>query len=115
MATTVTAPVAKIRSALQQVAKSMKQGVDGAEILGAYLEGPYFTEKNKGAHPTTWFRDLSVEELDNWISYADNHLITVALAPEKQGQSKRFATYVNMVSKSCSGIPMLAMTKFNKH
>lgn len=85
VATTVTAPVAKIRAALQQVAKSKQQGVAGAEILGAYLEGPYFTEKNCGAHPITWFRNLSVEELDNWISYSDNQLVTVALAPEKAG------------------------------
>ncbi|HDY8173434.1 TPA: N-acetylglucosamine-6-phosphate deacetylase [Vibrio vulnificus] len=85
VATTVTAPVAKIRSALAQVAKSKQQGVEGAEILGAYLEGPYFTEKNKGAHPTQWFRELAVEELDNWISYSDNQLLKVALAPEKEG------------------------------
>ncbi|MCZ4293061.1 N-acetylglucosamine-6-phosphate deacetylase [Vibrio sinaloensis] len=85
VATTVTAPVAKIRCALKQVAKSKQQGVDGAEILGAYLEGPYFTEKNRGAHPTAWFRDLSVEELDDWISYSDNQLLKVALAPEKNG------------------------------
>ncbi|MDC5856660.1 N-acetylglucosamine-6-phosphate deacetylase [Vibrio europaeus] len=85
VATTVTAPVAKIRAALQQVAISKRQGVAGAEILGAYLEGPYFTEKNRGAHPTNWFRSLSTEELDSWISYSDNQLITVALAPEKAG------------------------------
>ncbi|HFQ4913215.1 TPA: N-acetylglucosamine-6-phosphate deacetylase [Vibrio vulnificus] len=85
VATTVTAPVAKIRAALAQVAKSKQQGVDGAEILGAYLEGPYFTEKNKGAHPTQWFRELAVEELNNWISYSDNQLLKVALAPEKEG------------------------------
>ncbi|EPW5498569.1 N-acetylglucosamine-6-phosphate deacetylase [Vibrio vulnificus] len=85
VATTVTAPVAKIRAALAQVAKSKQQGVEGAEILGAYLEGPYFTEKNKGAHPTQWFRELAVEELDNWISYSDNQLLKVALAPEKEG------------------------------
>lgn len=85
VATTVTAPVAKIRAALQQVAKSKRQGVAGAEILGAYLEGPYFTEKNRGAHPTNWFRSLSVEELASWISYSDNQLISVALAPEKAG------------------------------
>ncbi|AMG10247.1 N-acetylglucosamine-6-phosphate deacetylase [Vibrio vulnificus] len=85
VATTVTAPVAKIRAALAQVAKSKLQGVEGAEILGAYLEGPYFTEKNKGAHPTQWFRELAVEELDNWISYSDNQLLKVALAPEKEG------------------------------
>ncbi|HFQ5585767.1 TPA: N-acetylglucosamine-6-phosphate deacetylase [Vibrio vulnificus] len=85
VATTVTAPVAKIRAALAQVAQSKQQGVEGAEILGAYLEGPYFTEKNKGAHPTQWFRELAVEELDNWISYSDNQLLKVALAPEKEG------------------------------
>ncbi|EID4418324.1 N-acetylglucosamine-6-phosphate deacetylase [Vibrio vulnificus] len=85
VATTVTAPVAKIRAALAQVAKSKQQGVEGAEILGVYLEGPYFTEKNKGAHPTQWFRELAVEELDNWISYSDNQLLKVALAPEKEG------------------------------
>ncbi|EPU2897437.1 N-acetylglucosamine-6-phosphate deacetylase [Vibrio vulnificus] len=85
VATTVTAPVAKIRAALAQVAKSKQQGVEGAEILGAYLEGPYFTEKNKGAHPMQWFRELAVEELDNWISYSDNQLLKVALAPEKEG------------------------------
>ncbi|MGD8110446.1 N-acetylglucosamine-6-phosphate deacetylase [Vibrio sp. TRT 17S01] len=85
VATTVTAPVAKIKAALQQVAKSKAEGVDGAELLGAYLEGPYFTEKNRGAHPTEWFRELSTEELDNWISYCDDQLLTVALAPEKPG------------------------------
>ncbi|PKF78799.1 N-acetylglucosamine-6-phosphate deacetylase [Vibrio sp. vnigr-6D03] len=85
VATTVTAPVAKIRAALAQVAQSKKQGVEGAEILGAYLEGPYFTAKNKGAHPTQWFRELSNEEIDDWISYSDNQLISFALAPEKQG------------------------------
>ncbi len=85
VATTVTAPVAKIRAALKQVAVSKRHGVDGAEILGAYLEGPYFTEKNRGAHPTTWFRDLSLEELEQWISYCDDQLVTVALAPEKDG------------------------------
>ncbi|MGI2965887.1 N-acetylglucosamine-6-phosphate deacetylase [Vibrio cholerae] len=85
VATTATAPVAKIRAALTQVAKSKQEGVAGAEILGAYLEGPYFTEKNKGAHPTQWFRELALEELDDWISYSDNQLLKVALAPEKSG------------------------------
>ncbi|MBJ7018890.1 N-acetylglucosamine-6-phosphate deacetylase, partial [Vibrio cholerae] len=62
-----------------------QEGVAGAENLGAYLEGPYFTEKNKGAHTTQWFRELALEELDDWISYSDNQLLKVALAPEKFG------------------------------
>lgn len=88
VATTVTAPVDKIRSALKQVGVSKKIGMQGAELLGAYLEGPYFTEKNQGAHPTQWFRELNNEELNSWISYSDNSLITVALAPEKEGAIK---------------------------
>ncbi|MCQ1060717.1 N-acetylglucosamine-6-phosphate deacetylase [Photobacterium sp. ZSDE20] len=88
VATTVTGPVKAIQEALTQVGKSRQHGVEGAELLGAYLEGPYFTEKNRGAHPTEWFRELSVNELDSWISYADNQLLTVALAPEKAGAIK---------------------------
>lgn len=83
VATTVTAPVDKIKSALRQIGKSRATGLSGAELLGGYLEGPYFTSKHKGAHPEAWFRELNCDELDCWISYSDNSLITVALAPEK--------------------------------
>ncbi|UTV29629.1 N-acetylglucosamine-6-phosphate deacetylase [Photobacterium atrarenae] len=88
VATTVTAPVQAIQDALQQIGKSRQRGVDGAELLGAYLEGPYFTPKNRGAHPTEWFRELDLAELDSWDSYADHQLTTVALAPEKSGAIK---------------------------
>ena len=87
VATTVTAPVQKIKRALMQIGKSREIGVSGAQLLGAYLEGPYFTATHKGAHPPYWFRELDTEELDKWISYSDDSLITVALAPEKANSS----------------------------
>ncbi|MEX9542217.1 N-acetylglucosamine-6-phosphate deacetylase, partial [Escherichia coli] len=49
LATTVTAHHNAIERALVQVKNSQKQGVDGAEILGSYLEGPFFTAQHKGA------------------------------------------------------------------
>jgi len=88
VATTITAPVDKIKTTLMQIGKSKAAGLNGAELLGGYLEGPYFTAKNKGAHPEQLFRELSVEELDSWISYSDNSLMTVALAPEKNNSSE---------------------------
>ncbi|MDN3679633.1 N-acetylglucosamine-6-phosphate deacetylase [Vibrio tapetis subsp. quintayensis] len=88
VATTVTAPVDKIKNALRQIGKSRAEGLSGAELLGGYLEGPYFTARHKGAHPEAWFRELDCEELDNWISYSDNSLITVALAPEKSNAAQ---------------------------
>lgn len=85
LATTVTAPVEKIRTALRTVKNSMKTGVSGATILGTYLEGPYFTGKNRGAHPQSFLRELDQIELEHWISVADGTLKAVALAPEKNG------------------------------
>lgn len=85
LATTVTAPFEDIEAALKQVSNSYFQGVDGAELLGSYLEGPYFTPENKGAHSESLFRELDVSELCHWIDISNNTLKVVALAPEKKG------------------------------
>ncbi|QUJ69502.1 N-acetylglucosamine-6-phosphate deacetylase (plasmid) [Photobacterium sp. GJ3] len=82
LATTVTAPLADIQNALKQVARSQKQGLSGAQLLGSYLEGPYFTPENKGAHPESLFRDPTPVELDQLIAASEGSLKVVALAPE---------------------------------
>ncbi len=52
---------------------------------GSYLEGPYFTPQNKGAHPPELFRELEIAELDQLIAVSQHTLRVVALAPEKEG------------------------------
>ena len=54
--TTVTAPLKAIHAALMRIARRSQSGGSGAQILGSYLEGPYFTPQNKGAHPPELFR-----------------------------------------------------------
>lgn len=81
--TTVTAPLADIEQALQRIAQRYNQGGPGASVLGSYLEGPYFTPQNKGAHPPELFRELNIAELDRLIEISQNTLRVVALAPEK--------------------------------
>lgn len=49
--TTVTAPLNTIHAALKRIAQRCQRGGPGAQVLGSYLEGPYFTPQNKGAHP----------------------------------------------------------------
>lgn len=83
--TTVTAPFEAIDRALRRIAKRCQQGGPGAEVLGSYLEGPYFTPQNKGAHPPELFRELNEAELDRLIDASQNTLRAVALAPEKPG------------------------------
>lgn len=83
--TTVTAPMEAIHSALMRIARRSQSGGPGAQILGSYLEGPYFTPQNKGAHPPELFRELDIAELDRLIDVSQSTLRVVALAPEKTG------------------------------
>lgn len=81
--TTVTAPLPSIHRALARIARRCHEGGPGAQVLGSYLEGPYFTPQNKGAHPPALFRELNRLELDALIAVSQHTLRVVALAPEK--------------------------------
>lgn len=83
--TTVTAPLTEVYAALERIAKRCHAGGPGAQVLGSYLEGPYFTPQNKGAHPPELFRELDIAELDSLIAASRHTLRVVALAPEKPG------------------------------
>lgn len=83
--TTVTAPLKQIHGALERIAQRCHSGGPGAQVLGSYLEGPYFTPQNKGAHPPELFRELELSELDELIAVSRQTLRVVALAPEKTG------------------------------
>lgn len=82
LATTVTAQHKDIERALIQVRDSQRQGVEGAEILGTYLEGPFFTTRHKGAHPENLLHQPEKSLLEQWIQLANGSLRCVALAPE---------------------------------
>lgn len=81
LATTVTAPLPDLRIARYCQQQTTTEPV--AEVLGSYLEGPYFTPQNKGAHSPELFRELQISELDTLIADAEGTLKVVALAPEK--------------------------------
>ncbi|AEN66517.1 N-acetylglucosamine-6-phosphate deacetylase [Enterobacter soli] len=83
--TTVTAPLEAIHGALRRIARRTLSGGPGAQVLGSYLEGPYFTPLNKGAHPPGLFRELDIAELNALSDVSQNTLRVVALAPEKPG------------------------------
>ena len=55
----------------------------GARIQGLFVEGPYFTEKYKGAQNPSYMRNPSIAELDQWLESSKGLLKKVALAPER--------------------------------
>ncbi|MFQ2222137.1 N-acetylglucosamine-6-phosphate deacetylase [Aeromonas enteropelogenes] len=83
LATTVTAPLPQIEQTLTRIADGVASGMPGAQLLGSYLEGPYFTPEHKGAHDQALFRELDIPELERLQQLARGTLRVVALAPEK--------------------------------
>ncbi len=84
--TTVTAPWDSIVSSIDTVKTWLdKPQQCGAELLGSFLEGPYFTEVHRGSHPTAYLKSPSIRELEELYDVAAHSLLRVAIAPEADG------------------------------
>ncbi|MRI34073.1 N-acetylglucosamine-6-phosphate deacetylase [Endozoicomonas sp. OPT23] len=82
LATTATAEWQRTLQCFQRLGKASKQVLPGAQMLGIYSEGLFFTEKNKGAHDSQLFLSPTKERLSALIKAADGALKQLALAPE---------------------------------
>jgi N-acetylglucosamine-6-phosphate deacetylase len=81
--TTVTASWPAVLEALSGVAQAMREGdPDGADVLGAHLEGPFVSALRLGAQPP-FDRDAEPELVEEAL--ASGVLRIVTLAPERPG------------------------------
>lgn len=56
-----------------------------AEVLGLYLEGPYFSAAKKGAQSPEYLKNPDIDELTKFIQLSKGTIKVVALAPELPG------------------------------
>lgn len=88
LATTLTATTEAIDKACAAVAKTVANRVQDSEqtrIQGIFLEGPFFTEKHKGAQNAAYLCDPSLDKLKMWQNAAEGLIRKSALAPERKG------------------------------
>ncbi len=83
LATTMTASKEEIINAIKNTtayieSKNNKNSI----ILGMYLEGPYFSQKKKGAQPSKHIKNPDINELKEFIEVSKGNVKAVALAPE---------------------------------
>jgi N-acetylglucosamine-6-phosphate deacetylase len=82
--TTLTSSPEVLNEVVEMIGENYKK-VQGSKIKGIFLEGPFFTEKHKGAQNTKYFCDPSIEMLDEWQQYSKHFIKKIALAPERNG------------------------------
>lgn len=85
--TTLTDTTERLNDAVKVVADEYKD-VSGAKVRGIFLEGPFFTEKYKGAQNEKYMSDPDIEKLKKWIELSDGLVNKVAIAPERKGVSE---------------------------
>ncbi|MGV3488775.1 MAG: N-acetylglucosamine-6-phosphate deacetylase [Tuberibacillus sp.] len=83
--TTLTSSKQDLVKAIKAVKEAVENGLSGAQSEGIFLEGPYFTEKHKGAQNPSYFCDPSVEEFAEWQELSGHSIVKIALAPERDG------------------------------
>ena len=82
--TTLTDSKEKTDAALKRVAAEYKD-VKGAKVRGVFLEGPFFTEKYKGAQNPNYMSDPNIDYLKEWKEISDGLVNKIAIAPERAG------------------------------
>lgn len=82
--TTLTSSKEYLKEVAQTIGE-VHQEVPGAKIRGIYFEGPFFTEKYKGAQNPGYFSDPDLATFFEWQEASGGLIKKIALAPERQG------------------------------
>lgn len=100
--TTVTQSEEVLTKALENVANVMKEGYEGAEILGVHFEGPYLNKEYKGAQPEEFVVKGDIEQFKRYQKAANGAIKYITMSPETDDDYK-FVEYLsqNGVVVSC--------------
>ncbi|WP_223591928.1 N-acetylglucosamine-6-phosphate deacetylase [Neobacillus bataviensis] len=85
--TTLTSSIDSLNDVVEMIGVNYSK-VEGAKIRGIFLEGPFFTEKHKGAQNKNYFRDPSIDALKTWQKRSNQMIKKIALAPERTGAAE---------------------------
>ena len=64
---------------------AMERGLDGAELIGIHLEGPFLSVEYKGAMPESLLRDGDYALFEHFEEISHGNIRYITLAPEKPG------------------------------
>jgi N-acetylglucosamine-6-phosphate deacetylase len=91
--TTMTCALEDIKKAIEAAAACMKEGTDGAQVVGVHLEGPYISPQMIGAQNPNYVEKPSMDSFNYIVGDHISSIKSITLAPEVNG-AKELIEYI---------------------
>jgi len=91
LATTMTAPYGELERVLKNLAAMSRGGLEGAQLAGIHLEGPWINPRCRGAHREADIVPPSLQDVRRLYEQAEGLIRMVTLAPEQPGALEAIA------------------------
>ncbi len=92
--TTMTCALDDIKKAVEAATACMKEGTEGAQVVGVHLEGPYISPYMIGAQNPKYVEKPSIDSFNYIVGENISAIKSITLAPEVEG-AKELIEYVN--------------------
>ena len=83
--TTMTVSIEDINNAMKAIHEAKVNGTDGANVLGAHLEGPFISPKAIGAQNPNFLQALSIDTYKKMVGEYSDDVVSITVAPEVEG------------------------------
>ena len=99
--TTMTVSTKTIQKSMRVIKQLKKEGTDGANVLGAHLEGPFVNHDAIGAQNPNYLLAPSISSYNEMVKDCEDAVVSITLAPEVDG-AKELIEYLSERGVICS-------------
>lgn len=92
--TTMTVSADDIKQSMKVIKEAKSKGTDGANVLGAHLEGPFISSNAIGAQNPNYVLAPSVDNFNKIVGDYEDAVVSITLAPEVEG-AKELIKYLS--------------------
>lgn len=92
--TTMTVSADAIKQSMKVIKEAKSKGTDGANVLGAHLEGPFISSNAIGAQNPNYVLAPSVDNFNKIVGDYEDAVVSITLAPEVEG-AKELIKYLS--------------------
>ena len=84
LATTLTSSKEILKETLETIGKLQNKDIDGANIFGVHMEGPYFSVEYKGAQNDKYMKAAGTKELEEYLNVKKELVKLFSISPHNQ-------------------------------